>query len=67
MTNAETKATEFVDIAPTWEAAAQIFIMCLEAGTHEGQRNAKIEITNMAKALDAANRKLLSIQAALEE
>lgn len=44
-----------VKIIPTWKAAASIYIMALENGTHEGKAAGRAGIYEMAEHLDRIN------------
>lgn len=41
-----------INIAPTWTAAMQIYIACLENGTEKGKQAARQELMELAKRLD---------------
>lgn len=44
--------TTTISIAPTWSAAMQIYIACLENGTEKGKQAARAELMDLAKRLD---------------
>ena len=44
--------TRYIDITPTWTAAAEIYIAALENGTEKGKQAAREEIRRMARMLD---------------
>lgn len=46
------------DITPTWRAAAEVILMCLENGTDEGKRLARDEVRLMARLLDESNSRI---------
>ena len=49
-----------IPIIPTWRAAAQIFIMCIENGdSEEAKQGARNEILAMADKLDALRQEQL--------
>ena len=48
--------TETIDITPTWQGCLGILLVAWRDGTIEGQRIAKEEMLNMAKAADAYNK-----------
>jgi len=41
-----------MDLTPTWEQAARIMCMVMEAGTLEGKEMAKEQIMDMGRMLD---------------
>ena len=49
---------ETVDMTPTWEVCAHLFIVAMNNGSEEGKRNAERQIVQMGKALDEQNKKL---------
>ena len=44
---------QYVDMTPTWEAAARIYIEVLEHGTEEGKEAAREELIRLARQYDA--------------
>jgi len=48
----------FTSLMPTWKAAAQIYIMCLESGSDEGMQAAREGILEMGEKLDVINAHL---------
>ena len=44
-----------INLAPTWKAAAQIYIMAVENGTAEGKKAGRAGIMEMAEHLDRIN------------
>ena len=44
---------QYVDMTPTWESAAHIYIAALEHGTEEGKAAARDEIVRLARQYDA--------------
>lgn len=49
---------ETIDLTPTWQAAARIYITVLMHGNPDGQRNAIDGILEMGKHLDNANKRI---------
>lgn len=43
---------EYIDLTPSWEAAARIYITVLEHGTEEGKRAAREELMRLARQYD---------------
>ena len=44
---------KYIDLTPTWEAAARIYIEVLEHGTEEGKQAARAELIRLAQQYDA--------------
>jgi hypothetical protein len=45
---------EYINIAPTWESAVKIHLMCIENGDNEStKQDSRDEIIRLARAYDA--------------
>ncbi len=44
--------TRYIDMAPTWTVAVEIYIAALENGTEKGKHAAREEIRRMGRMLD---------------
>lgn len=45
-----------IDITPNWEAAMQIYILCLEHGNEKGKAAARSELLKLARYVDQLNK-----------
>ena len=50
---ATTEQRKTVDITPAWGGAMEIFIALLEGGTPKGKEEARAELRDLARKLDA--------------
>jgi hypothetical protein len=53
--------SEFIDMNPTWKAAAQIYLAAIQNGTPEGVRAGLAGINEMAAACDSLNEKITAM------
>ena len=44
---------KYIDITPTWEQAAHIYLLVLEEGSEEGKVTAREELLRLARQYDA--------------
>lgn len=44
---------KYIDITPTWEQAARIYLMVLEEGSEAGKVTAREELLRLARQYDA--------------
>lgn len=55
---------EYIDLTPSWEAAARIYIAVLEDGTEKGKQAAREELMRLARQYDQLIAKLAGERAA---
>jgi plasmid stabilization system protein ParE len=54
---------EYEDLTPTWETAAEIYILALEHGTEAGKAAAREEIRRLARNYDQLVEELKGTEA----